>query len=146
MRQALIDTAAKEESTIESLTPFALQRNWRTPSEFPMCPDEISEAPLNDYASRLESGMVYSRNRYGESSVVVAEFSKDGSCVSVLCKTASGVKNYALSKVTFEEGKFIHASGGTFFAREGAEKSHYQLIAMPWEEPEGYEWCIDDYC
>lgn len=146
MRQALTEVIAEEVSTIESLTPFALQRNWKTPSEFPMCPKEICESPLNDYASRLESGVIYSRNRYGESIVEVAEFSKDGSCLSVLCKIDSGIKNYALSKVTFEESKFIHASGSTFFTREGAEKSHYQVIGLPWEEPIGYEGCIDDYC
>lgn len=34
---------------IESLTVGAAQRNWQTPSEFPCCPTEISDTPLEDY-------------------------------------------------------------------------------------------------
>ena len=73
-----------------------MQRDWRTPSEFPMCPDIISENPLQDYAERLECGTVFSRSKYGESVVDIAEFNTDGTCLSVLSKIDSGVKSYAL--------------------------------------------------
>lgn len=146
MRQALIDATFEEETDTESLTPLALQRNWRTPSEFPTCPEKISDTPLQDYVSKLESGAVFSRNRYGESITVDAGFSKEGSCLSVICIIASGVKGWAVSKVTFVDGKFVHENKGTFFTREGAEKSHCQIVGVPWEAPEGYEGCIDDYC
>lgn len=143
MRDALIQESFEVESIIESLTPLALQRDWRTPSEFPMCPEIIGDCPLHDYASRLESGMVFSRNRYGESIVELSELSKDGSCLSVLCKIDSGVKDWALSKVTFEDGKFIHTNNGSFFTHEGAEKYHCHLIGKPWTGPEE---TFDDYC
>ena len=136
MRDALIQESFEVESIIESLTPLALQRDWRTPSEFPMCPEIIGDCPLHDYASRLESGMVFSRNRYGESIVELSDLSKDGSCLSVLCKIDSGVKDWALSKVTFEDGKFIHTNNGSFFTHEGAEKYHCHLIGKPWTGPE----------
>lgn len=134
------------EAIFDSLTPLAGQRNWKTPTEFPSCPEKISANPLHNYAARLECGTIFSCNRYGKSVVEIAELNKIGTCLSVLCITDSGVKNYALSKITFEEGKFIHAGKGTFFDHNGAEKSHCQLIGKVWEEPEGYEWCIDDYC
>jgi len=143
MRETEIEAPENEDSTIESLTLLALQRNWKTSSEFPMCPAEISDNPLYDYASRLELGSVFSRNIYGESIVETSELSKDGSCLSVLCNINSGVKDWALSKVTFEEGKFIHANHGSFFTHEGAEKSHCKLIGEPWTGPEE---TIDDYC
>lgn len=146
MIQALEEQIVEEVSDIESLTPLALQRNWRTPSEFPMCPEEISDTPLHEYASRLECGSVFSRNRYGESIVDSAVLSKDGACLSVICIIDSGIKDYAVSKVTFENGKFIHASHGTFISYEGAHKAHCDLIGLPWEMPEGYKGCIDDYC
>ena len=146
MRQALIEETLEEESIIDSLTLLAVQRDWRTPSEFPMCPDSISDNPLHDYATRLECGTVFSRNKYGESVVDIAELNTDGTCLSVLCLTDSGVKDYAVAKVTFEEGKYIHTSVSTFFTYDGAAKSHCNLIGKLWEKPEGYEGCIDDYC
>ena len=135
-----------KEATIDSLTQLACQRNWKTPSEFPTCPQKISANPLHEYALRLKCGTVFSCNRYGESVVEIAELNKDGTCLSVLCMIDSGVKPYALSKITFEENKFIHTAKGTYFSYEGVAKSHYELIGMPWVEPEGYEGCIDDYC
>ena len=146
MIQAIEQITFEEESTIDSLTPFAMQRDWRTPSEFPMCPDHLSDNPLHDYVSRLEGGTVFSRNIFGESVVDMAELSKDGTCLSVICMIDSGVKNYALAKVTVEEGKYIHKSVSTYFTYDSAEKSHCELIGNPWEKPEGYEGCIDDYC
>jgi hypothetical protein len=38
MIQAQIDELPDEDTTIDSLTPLAMQHNWSTPSEFPMCP------------------------------------------------------------------------------------------------------------
>ena len=135
-----------EDQDIDSLTPGAIQRDWKCPSEFPMCPNEFTDNPLQDYVSRLEDGAVFSRNRYGESVVDIAELNKDGTCLSVICRIDSWVKNYAVAKVTVEEDKFIHTSVSTYFTYEGAEKSHCALIDKPWVEPEGYVGCIDDYC
>jgi len=146
MRQALIQKAFVEESTIDSLTSFAMQRDWRSLSEFPMCPDKVSDNPLHVYATRLECGTIFSRNKYGKSVVDIVDFSTDGTCLSVISTTDSGVKGYALTKITFEEGKYVHASIKTFFTYEGAAKAHCNLVGLPWEEPEGYEGCIDDYC
>lgn len=146
MRDALIQKTFEEEYTKESLTPLALQRDWKVPSEFPMCPDEISDSPLQNYLSRLESGSVFSRNQFGESIVETAEISQDDGYLCVLCNISIGFKNYALAKVNFEDGKFIHTNQHTFFTYEGAEKSFCKLVGKPWIEPEGYEGCIDDYC
>ena len=146
MIEAMMEAAPVEDSTKESLTPLAMQRDWRTPSEFPMCPDEFTDNPLHDYVSRLEGGVVFSRNKYGESVVDIAELNKDGTCLSVICTIDGGVKNYAVAKVTVEEGKYIHSSVSTYFDYEGAAKSHCALIDKPWEEPEGYVGCFDNYC
>lgn len=146
MIQALIDETPERESTIDSLTPLAMQRVWRTPSEFPMCPDYISDNPLHNYVSRLDCGTVFARNIYGESVVGIAEITSDGTCLSVICMIEGGVKNYALAKVTFEDGKYVHSSVGTYFTHDGAAKSHCALMGITWEEPDGYKECIDDYC
>ena len=140
MRRAFIEEMVEEVADIESLTPLAMQRNWKTPSKFPMCPDKISDDSILDYASRLDLGTVFSRNEYGESIVITSEISKDCSYLSVLCKIESGMKSWALSKIIIEEGKFIHENKRSFFTFQGAVKSHCLLIGEPWEES------IDDFC
>lgn len=135
-----------DDQDIDSLTPGATQRNWKWPSEFPTCPNHLSDNPLQNYLTNLKVGAVFSRNKFGESIVDKAEIGDESTCLSVICRIDSGVKNYALAKVTFENGKFIHASEGTFFTYDGAEKTHCSLIGVDWMEPDGYEGCIDDYC
>lgn len=146
LREALVDDAMSDDSTVESLTPLARQRNWRTPSEFPMCPNQISDHPLHDYAARLWCGAVLARNKYGRSEVELAELSKGGQTLSVICLTGGGVKDYAVAKITIEGGNFIHASVGTYFDYYGAAKSHCETIGAAWEKPDGYDGCIDNYC
>src|SRR5262249_52387118 len=88
---------------VQSLTPKAIQRKWRTPSEFVMCPDKIS---LTEYAGRLKSGRVFARNQYGQSLVVKAA-ERDG-LLSVACNLPENFKGWAVAKVTIENGKFVH--------------------------------------
>ena len=146
MIDALIKEYEEKDSTIKSLTPHALQRNWKTPSEFPMCPEPVCNNPLRAYALYLEHGAVFSRNRYGESIVSSAELCKDDTCLSVLCITDSGIKPCAVAKVTFEENKYIHTSVSTYFSYEGAAKSHCEILGIHWEAPKDYKGCLDDYC
>ncbi len=135
-----------DDQDTDSLTPGATQRNWKSPSQFPTCPKYMSDASLHSYLEELKVGSVFSRNNFGESIVAKAGIDDKSTCLSVICGIDSWVKNYALAKVTFENGKFIHASEGTFFTFEGAEKAHCSLIGVDWMEPDGYEGCIDDYC
>jgi hypothetical protein len=39
---------------IESRTPGALQKNWKTPSEFPLCPSDVGPSALADYFKGLK--------------------------------------------------------------------------------------------
>ncbi len=122
----------------QSLTPMAMQRNWKMPSEFPMCPDGIGSEPLCEYANSLEFGTVFSRNSFGESLTVVAE--QGDELLSVLCSlTGNPIKEWALTRVTVEEGKFFHESISTYFRLQGAMKEHCKLVDVPLDES------IDDY-
>lgn len=124
-----------------SLTPGALQRQWRTPTEFPQCPLTISDATLQDYLGRLHAGAVFARNRYGES--IVSEAGATNAVLSVVCNTSSGVKDWTVAKVFVEGDAVCHESGGTFFTREGALKAHLRTLGVPFDETQ-YE-SIDDY-
>lgn len=137
-----INEIAKEETDTFSFTPLAMQRNWRTPNAFPLCPEKITDQPLKDYFEQLTKGSIFSHNRYGEAVVEMAHFSKDGLSISVLNRLVDGVKDWGVSKITFEEGRFVHAAYGSFFSIEGAEKRHCELVGKPWDGGDS----IDDYC
>jgi hypothetical protein len=122
----------------QSLTPMAIQRNWKTLSGFPMCPDSIGSEPLCEYAIRLEFGTVFSETSFGEALTIVVEQADE--LLTVLCRlTGNPVKEWALAKVTVESGKFVHESVRTYFSLQGALKEHCKLVDVPFNES------IDDY-
>lgn len=125
-----------------SLTPSVFQRNWRTPTEFPQCPESVSSEGLKSYLECLVAGAVFGRNRYGESTVVEAAMSADG-VLSVVCNMTSGVKPWSHAKVYVEGDSYCHEAGGTFFSPQGAMKAHCIAIGAPHD---AYEGSIDDYC
>jgi hypothetical protein len=129
------EPVVEETLDVQSPTPNAIQRNWRTPTEFLMCPDKIS---LTEYAGRLKSGMVFVRNRYGQSLVVTA--AEGDGLLSVVCHSPeNSVKEWSANKVTIENGKFVH-EGRTFFTLQGALKQHCSLLGIPFVGES-----IDDY-
>jgi len=142
MRQKVENEIVNDLPDVNSLTPLAVQRNWKTPSEFPLCPETITDESLISYLRRLQKGSVFSRNRFGESIVEMASLSEDGSCLSVISNTSNSVKGWALSKITFEDEKFVHAGQGTFFSIQGAEKRYCELIGKSWDGDDS----IDNYC
>lgn len=127
---------------IESLTVGAVQRNWQTPTEFPCCPQSISDTPLEDYLKNLQIGKIFSKNQYGQSKITQFGLSKDKNTIAVQTYTEGGVKNLFVAKVTFENNLFVHTNGGSYFSDEGADK--YYTLAL------GEEWTggdvFDDYC
>jgi hypothetical protein len=125
-----------------SLTATAIQRQWRTPTEFPQCPESASPEMLRAYGERLAPGAVFARNPYGESVVSEAAIGPDG-VLSVVCNTPTGVKDWTYAKIFVHGEAFCHASGGTFFTREGAMKVHCLTIGTP---TDGYEGSFDDFC
>jgi hypothetical protein len=128
-------------SDVASLTPNAVQRNWRTPATFEQCPDACSLDALTGYASRLTEGTVFAQDAYGQSVTVAAQ--KGENFLSVVCHLPNNpVKGWAVAKVTVEDGKFVHESLGSYFTFEGAMKKHCTLLNIPCE----YGQTIDDFC
>lgn len=129
------------EPDVQSLTAVAVQRRWKTPAEFPSCPNALGQNPLGEYAANLQPDAVFARDKYKESFVVMAE--QSDSLLSVLVKSGEdgAVKPWAVSKVTTENAKFVHESKGTYFDLTGAKKAYYGLLGIPFEGES-----IDDYC
>ncbi len=125
-------------------TQNAAQRKWRTPTEFPCCPQEAGEIPIATYANRLKVDAVFSQNKFSKH--VIIAFAIDNDCKSlwVMCENheKGAIKPWSLAQITFEDALYVHTNLGTYFAKEGAEKQF--CLAQ------GFEWTggdsIDDYC
>lgn len=125
---------------IQSLTFLAVQRRWKTPTEFPSCPKELGSDPLGQYERNLCTGAVFSRDRYKEVFVEMVEQSDRGLIVLTNKKQDDALKPWAVAKVTIENRKFVHESAGFFFELNGAKKVYFKLLDIPFQgEP------IDEY-
>lgn len=128
---------------MQSLTPNAMQINWKTPSEFPCCPNEVSENPLEKYKQNLRADSIFCKNNYYTSLVMNSAISDEDNSLWVMTRSAEEtIKPWGLSRITFKNGVYYHESGGTFFKEDGALK--YFTLAQ------GKEWTggdvFDDYC
>lgn len=125
-------------------TRGAAQRRWRVPTEFPCCPQEAKEEPIVAYAAKLTAGAIFSSNHLSTSIVLEAAIVNDGQSMCVICERpeAGAVKPWSVARVTFEDGLYVHASIGTFFTKEGAEKEFCLARGLEWTGGETF----DDYC
>lgn len=125
-----------------SLTLHAYQLNWSVTSEFPLCPNSISETPLHDYLSSLREGEVFCRNNVYESKVMKVKLSEDKSLIAVLSTNKDNATGFALAEISFMDNHFIHKSKGSFFTEEGAEKYFTLSLGKEWTGGDVFE----DYC
>ncbi|MBQ8311508.1 MAG: HNH endonuclease, partial [Clostridia bacterium] len=129
-----------ENGLIDSLTPLAKQRNWKTPTRFPCCPEKVEREAINCYLKNLSGGTVFSANQYGESLIVKCTLVDN--CIYLITTMASGPKGWAVAKITFENGYYLHESLGSFFTDEGAEKRFTLAQGLEWTGGDTF----DDYC
>ncbi len=126
-----------------SLTPNAVQRGWKTPTEFPYCPQEGTDNHIAVYAANLKMGEIFSRNNLSQS--VISDFatSEDGNTLWVLCRDSNenAIKPWKLARVTFENDVFVHTNLGSFFEKAGAEKQFTLVQGLNWTGEDS----IDDY-
>jgi len=136
-----VDSFVEKNPLTESLTYNAIQKNWKTLSEFPNCPTSLTDDSIKAYEEKLVKGSVFSKNQYGESTIENAETSKNDTELLVIT-TSDNVKQYALAKVYIENEKFIHESLGSFFTLIGAQKQFHLAQGLEWNGEDS----IDDYC
>lgn len=135
----------KDDELVVSITPNAVQQNWRIPSEFPCCPQNSANEPVKSYSDNLKIGSIFCRNNNYSSLVLKSAILNDKQTIYVLSESSEGkkaIKPWGLAKITFENGKFVHTSLGNFFSQEGAEKQFYLAQGLEWYGEDS----IDDYC
>ena len=111
-----------------SQTLNAVQRNWQTSSEFPCCPQEFSNSPIEQYAAQLKENTLFCQNEIYSSKVLNNAITDNGKTIFVLTESTEGenaTKPWGLAKITFEDNKFVHESIQSFFSKEDAEKTIY---------------------
>lgn len=112
---APVETEAMDTPPVEtkSLTPNAIQLDWKHPVEFPCCPQQATDKPLETYLANLKEGAVFSKNDFGESTVL--KFGLKGSDeLWVMCNISIGWKTHAITKITFKDGIYYHENMGVF--------------------------------
>lgn len=134
-----------EEELIKTMshTPNATQINWRTPTLFPCCPQEVSDTPLKQYKENLKVDSVFSSNNYGKSVVLdSALIDNDNSLLVLTYNPNSFLKPWTIAKVTYNNGRFAHMNYGSYFEEKGARKYFAIIKGEEWDGEDG----IDDYC
>lgn len=125
----------------DSLSPLAKQKDWRTPAKFFCCPDKVVGDPIECYLKNMDNGKIFNSNQFGDS--IIRAFKAIGNnAIVVISSIPSAVKPFALAKIVFENGFYVHESLGTFFTYEGAEKQFTLAQGLEWTGGDS----IDDYC
>ncbi|MBR1373167.1 HNH endonuclease [bacterium] len=142
----VVDSEIEYEEVTKSLTPNVLQIDWRTPTEFPLCPATPNENPLQEYLDKLKEDVVFAKNQYGESRVLMAGFDNGRTClfVATYASDSDAVKPYALAKIEYDRvaGVYYHESCGTFFEEDGVKKYFTIGIGQEWTDGNVF----DDFC
>lgn len=129
-----------KDKLFDSLTMHALQKNWKTPTKFPLCPSIIDKEPLLAYLNNLKKGKVISIN-CNNTHYIIDYALCNNERIAISTYTNTGVKRYSLITVTFINGKFVH-EGTTFFQEEGAQKALTKARGAMWDGGDVF----DDYC
>lgn len=123
-----------------SLTPNAVQKDWKTPTEFPCCPTN-PDATLDDYFANLHAGVVFAKNHWG--ATIVLDTAKVDDSILVLGESDQddAIKPWCLCRIV-KEGQFVHENRGSFFEEKGGQKYFTLEQGLEWTGGDG----IDDYC
>lgn len=124
----------------KSLTSNAMQENWNTPTEFPLCPSESMS--LDAYYLSLEKGKVFCSNMYGKGVIIEAAISDNKKTICVVTNNPNSSKKWFVTYIYVSDNKYIHRSGGSFFSEIGALKEITFFQGKEWTGED----CIDDYC
>ncbi len=140
MKKMYQEALMKRPRYTKSLTPSALQENWKTPTEFPKCPKDVTN--LEDYLQSLKIGDTFCSNKFGKTIVSDMALSKNGKEIYVCGYNQDSLKKWSLVRIYINEGHYIHLSENTFFEENGVKKAFSLIQGEVWTGEDS----IDDYC
>lgn len=112
----------------QSLTPNAIQLDWKHPVTFPCCPQQFSGNPLEAYMANLKQGALFSTNQFGDSHVLRFGMPQPD-CLWVMCRIQIGWKDRAFTKITFKDGIFYHENMGVYDFGDEPEDMFESLLS-----------------
>jgi hypothetical protein len=126
----------------DSLTPGAKQLNWKTPTEFILCPRQNQERDLNAYISNLVKGKPLTKNEYREGSIVnEVGFNPYKDAIFVLTDGGNTLKPWCICRIYLQDGYYVHKNEGSYFTEEDGRKAFSYALCSESDEDE-YD---DDY-
>lgn len=136
-----------ESNLVKAKSPeTAWQMNWKTPTDFLCCPDIIREKPLVEYYNRIVIGENFNSTIFYNSpsiqKVIDKAWAKDNTIIVLSYDPNDNIKPFALCKIHYYAGKFIHESLSRFFGEDDGRKYFTLEQGLEWtgEDP------FDDYC
>lgn len=117
----------REPLKTQSLTPNAVQLDWRNPVTFHCCPQEFSGNPLEAYMANMKEGDIFSSNKFGDSTILKCGMPQPD-CLWVMCRVSIGWKTHAFTKITFEDGIFYHENMGLYDFGDDPEKIFESIL------------------
>ncbi len=128
-----------DEVILDSLTPFARQKNWKTLTKFPLTPNK-ENSTIKDYFNNLKKGAVILENRYRQRHIV--DFVLHNDVLLIKTFAEQDVKQHGFLTITLDnDGFFVH-EGKVFFSEIAATR---EMVLTQGKEWTGSD-CVDDYC
>ena len=115
------ETADTHPIETKSLTPNAIQLDWKHPVEFPCCPLQVTGKQLKTYHANLKERKIFSKNSFGESTILKFGLTSSET-LWVMCNISIGWKTHAITKITYKDGFFYHENKGVFDIGDEPEK------------------------
>ena len=131
----------------DSLTPGAKQLNWKSPTEFLLCPAVDQDRTLKSYINNLVVGSPFSRSQYKNGDAVYkVGFNEADDAIIVITHNQkiqdSGYgKPWSVWRITLQDGFYVHESLGPFSDPNGSEREFTEAMGGKWEGGEVF----DDY-
>jgi len=97
----------------KSLTPNAIQINWKHPVDFICCPQKITDNPLKTYMENIKVGKVFCKNDFGESTILKFNLTEANELL-VMCSIHIAWKTHAITKISYNNGVFYHNNIGVY--------------------------------
>lgn len=129
----------------DSLTPLAKQK-WRTPTEFPCCPNVFEENGLDQYLNNLKPGALFSSNIYAKYCVVDRGKHPKRNDLIILCSKITEEEekvDYSICIVTQENGFFSHECFMRYYDKDYANHIYKtQIGEEEWTELDDEIWHV----
>lgn len=124
------DSSSKkpEYKITDSLTANAKQVDWRTPTKFPYCPENLS---IEEYYNNIQIGGIFSKNDLKTGVVIDKEWLDKGRSFVVLAKDGNAFFPWMPTPVLIKDGNFLHFNCGTYHLESIARK---EILKMKGEK------------